>query len=510
MERLILFHLRQADRTNGPETRTIIDQMETESLVSKAYYEKLCQWKDDALRLFKLNHINYLHKRLFNLPMSFEHLDASQPWLAYWIVHALKLLNFVIPEETSVKLLSFLASSQHPEGGFGGGPYQFAHLATTYGAVNCLASMCRRDALDIVNRDTLVNWMRKLHQPDGSFLMHLGGEADVRGAYCAAAVAKLTGLLNKYPDLFESTAEWVASCQTYEGGFGGQPGLEAHGGYAFCAVATLCLLGRSDLIDLPRLLHWVSHRQMATEGGFQGRTNKLVDSCYSFWQGAIFPIVEELLWLSGDSALNATDTLFNPPALQEYILLCCQKVSYTRPGLSVHTDDSSSEISPPSNKNSTPEYDVSSCDGGLIDKPGKNPDPYHTCYSLSGLSIAQHSPRCRFTPFQKPYLSHPTPAIDLLGEELGNELVDLDPIHNIIHDGLAFTITYFSELDNGQTSEYAEKSALAAAEEYSVPMPPLIQNQNSYVEFHTSHISDDNNGNTVFQPSHTMSTCTTP
>ncbi|KAK4467499.1 hypothetical protein MN116_008962 [Schistosoma mekongi] len=213
MERLTLFYLWQADRTNGPETRTIIDQMETESLVSKAYCEKLCQWNDDALRLFKLNHINYLCKRLFNLPMSFEHFDASQPWLAYWIVHALKLLNFVITEETSVKLLSFLASSQHP-GGFGGGPYQFAHLATTYGAINCLASMCRRDALDIINQDTLVNWMRKLHQPDGSFLVHLGGEADVRGAYCAAEVAKLTGLLNRYPDLFESTAEWVSSCQS--------------------------------------------------------------------------------------------------------------------------------------------------------------------------------------------------------------------------------------------------------------------------------------------------------
>ena len=25
---------------------------------------------------------------------------------------------------------------------------------------------------------------------------------------------------------------------------------------------------------------------MRLEGGFQGRTNKLVDSCYSFWQGA--------------------------------------------------------------------------------------------------------------------------------------------------------------------------------------------------------------------------------
>ncbi|CAH8675380.1 hypothetical protein MS3_00003736 [Schistosoma haematobium] len=508
MERLTLFHLRRADRTNGPETRTIIDQMETESLVSKAYYEKLCQWKDDALRLFKINHINYLNKRLFNLPMSFEHLDASQPWLAYWIVHALRLLNFVIPEETSVKLISFLASSQHPDGGFGGGPYQFAHLATSYGAVNCLASLCRRDALDIINRDTLADWMRKLHQPDGSFLMHLGGEADVRGAYCATAVAKLTGLLRKHPDLFESTAEWVASCQTYEGGFGGQPGLEAHGGYAFCAVATLCLLGRSDLINLPRLLYWVSHRQMATEGGFQGRTNKLVDSCYSFWQGAIFPIVEELLWLSGDPALNDIDTLFNPSALQEYILLCCQKVSYTRPGLSVHADDSSGEKLSSSNKNFTSEYDVSTSDGGLIDKPGKNPDAYHTCYSLSGLSVAQHSPRCRVESHQKYDLPHPSPAVDVLGEELGNELVDLDPIHNIMHDGLAFTVTYFSELDNGHSPKDAEELALAAAEKYSVPALSVFQRQESPTEFHTYDTSD--NEITVPQHSQSMNTCTTP
>jgi hypothetical protein len=31
------------------------------------------------------------------------------------------------------------------------------------------------------------------------------------------------------------------------------------------------------------------------EGGFNGRTNKLVDGCYSFWQGGVFPILQELL-----------------------------------------------------------------------------------------------------------------------------------------------------------------------------------------------------------------------
>jgi protein farnesyltransferase subunit beta len=31
---------------------------------------------------------------------------------------------------------------------------------------------------------------------------------------------------------------------------------------------------------------------MAFEGGFQGRTNKLVDGCYSFWVGALLPLIQ--------------------------------------------------------------------------------------------------------------------------------------------------------------------------------------------------------------------------
>ena len=33
------------------------------------------------------------------------------------------------------------------------------------------------------------------------------------------------------------------SGQTYEGGIAGAPGTEAHGAYAFCALACLCILG---------------------------------------------------------------------------------------------------------------------------------------------------------------------------------------------------------------------------------------------------------------------------
>jgi prenyltransferase beta subunit len=113
---------------------------------------------------------------------------------------------------------------------------------------------------------------------------------------------------------------------------------------------------------------------MAFEGGFQGRANKLVDSCYSFWQGSIFPLLngvkfDEISRNNKDYYLSFAkvgdlqsgkktegDWLFNEINLQDYIITCCQSKS-----------------------------------GGLQDKPGKSCDYYHTCYALSGLSIAQHS-----------------------------------------------------------------------------------------------------------------------
>lgn len=44
------------------------------------------------------------------------------------------------------------------------------------------------------------------------------------------------------------------SCQTYEGGFSAVPGTEGHGGYAFCAFASLILLKEQNLCDIQKLL----------------------------------------------------------------------------------------------------------------------------------------------------------------------------------------------------------------------------------------------------------------
>ncbi|XP_063387394.1 protein farnesyltransferase subunit beta [Cydia fagiglandana] len=381
----------EAYNTEKVVTDTATDQLEVEATVLKIFrqFEKEASIDPDLPILNRRVHSKQLKTWLNALPKGYECLDASRPWLVYWILHALWILDDMPDQETLSSAVDFLAHCQHEEGGYGGGPGQYPHLGTTYAAVNALAIIGTDEAYDSIDRSSLQKFLWTLRDVDGSFALHKGGEQDIRGAYCAVSVAKMT---NTYTDLlFDKTAEWIVSCQTYEGGFGGCPGMEAHGGYAFCGIASLALLNRPKLCDIDALLRWCVNRQMRLEGGFQGRTNKLVDGCYSFWQGAAFPIISAIL-AQEDKELIET-CLFNQGALQEYIVVCCQ-----------------------------------ANDGGLIDKPGKARDIYHTCYTLSGLSIAQHG-----TGAGDPFV---------VGSPR-NELNRVHPLHNVAPHLVYNAVHYF-------------------------------------------------------------------
>uniref|UniRef100_A0A9I9ELF7 Prenyltransferase alpha-alpha toroid domain-containing protein n=1 Tax=Cucumis melo TaxID=3656 RepID=A0A9I9ELF7_CUCME len=99
---------------------------------------------------------------------------------------------------------------------------------------------------------------------------------------------------------------------SFEGGIAGEPGSKAHGGYFSLPLFILsCWMLCSptfiggmikDMIvqSLYNLkVHnimedWVVFCQASLECGFQGRTNKLVDGCYSFWQGAVCSLLKRL------------------------------------------------------------------------------------------------------------------------------------------------------------------------------------------------------------------------
>ena len=343
------------------------------------------------IRLLRGKHIQFLLNNLDVLPAGFVSIDASRPWVIYWISHSLYLLGKECSPVYKRRIISTLHNIQNNTGGYGGGPGQISQGAPNYAAVLSLCLIGTQEAYDSINRVAMYQWFMRLKQPCGGFSIHVDGEVDTRSTYTIISIARILNLLS--PELTAGVADFVISCQTYEGGFGGEPFNEAHGGYNFCAMAVLLILNDYSRVNLVTLEHWLLNRQMKLEGGFQGRTNKLVDSCYSFWQGAAVAILDvmkqngddlyDLYQFEKDMSQRVSRTTqqdadiqdaddeeivhsptdfsgslsFNQKALQKYILYCGQNFE----------------------------------NGGLRDKPGKTRDFYHCCYSLSGLSVAQRS-----------------------------------------------------------------------------------------------------------------------
>ncbi|CAI5450345.1 unnamed protein product [Caenorhabditis angaria] len=299
---------KQRNNDDGRFTFTSTEQKRVEEMLFENYENLVLQPDDFAnVSIFRQKHASFLLRYLANVPKSYSSLDASRPWMCYWAVHALTILEVKIPEETINAVITLIKACEHPDGGYGGGPGQYAHLAPTYAAVMCLVSLKNEKALESINKESLFQYLKASKHPiHGGFYMHFGGEIDMRSAYCALAICQIIGL--PMDELSDGTAEWVISCQTYEGGFGGEPYTEAHGGYTFCAVAALVLMDRFRLVDFESLLRW-------------GRTNKLVDGCYSFWQGAIYPLIDGEMEREGKDFEKG---LFDSRMLEEYTFVGCQ------------------------------------------------------------------------------------------------------------------------------------------------------------------------------------------
>jgi protein farnesyltransferase subunit beta len=241
-------------------------------------------------------------------------------------------------------VISTFFSLQNHSGGFGGGHGHNSHLATTYGALLSIALVGGEDVFRLIDRKAMWHWLGRLKQADGGFRITEGGEEDTRGAYCALVIISLLSLPIELPPDSPARATglstfndrlgtYISRCQTYEGGIAGTPGNEAHGAYVFCAVGCLCLLGPphetlTRYLDFDSLVGWLSTRQYAPEGGLAGRTNKLVDGCYSHWIGDVFPIVQAAL--NGPMTVEdyqqkpEVGDLYSSEGLARYIICCCQ------------------------------------------------------------------------------------------------------------------------------------------------------------------------------------------
>lgn len=392
-------------------TSTIEKKMETEVDIQEIYDNILDNGSDNFPSLERRQHLMYTHGFLSSpLPGLFAKLDASQSWICYWLMNSVVLLNHKLTEQeadnASKKLLFFYNQINANEGGFGGGysevlGKQEPHLAASYAALMALALTGNKEAWSKIDRLSVKKWLLSVKQPNGSFVMLNGAECDVRAVYCALCIASILDILDD--NLKSGVKEWIIKTQTYEGGFSGDIGDEAHGGYTFCALASLFILMtpteilESDL-DLDTLIKWATDRQYSLEGGFSGRTNKLVDGCYSHWVGGTIALLEILVNFS-NSPTDKFLPLIDRQRLQNYILCCCQDRF------------------------------------GLRDKPGCKADFYHTNYVLCGLSMCQHFQFYDSKLGTNPFAFYPQriERNDVVDNLEINEVHALDPIFGLPH-----------------------------------------------------------------------------
>ncbi|KAI0435955.1 terpenoid cyclases/Protein prenyltransferase [Xylaria telfairii] len=248
------------------------------------------------------------------------------------------------------------------------------------------------DAFSHVDRVRTLTWLKRLQREDGSFGEVLtddgrvSGGRDMRYCYIAAIIRSALGGANGDKTLdfdVDALVGHIRRAQTFDGGMSESSMHESHSGYAYCAVAALALLDSANpdpsaaphrylhagIPSIPSLVHFLASRQssysdprdddddnnndnttppdpssLSLSGdiplltGFNGRLNKVPDTCYTWWN-------------SGALSLLGEDGLVNRGPARRFILEKTQHLI-----------------------------------GGFAKHPGGPPDVYHAYMGLAALA----------------------------------------------------------------------------------------------------------------------------
>ena len=423
-----------------PKKRETDSEQETVELKILKYFEevgfstKFSEEYNGEAKYFRLLHYNFAKNLMHELPGGYNPISSGFPWLVYWVTNIIAISkdNYAINHKDKMQLVQILKELQHENGGFCGTPKGHANIISTYAAVMAIVNLSIPEAYEIINIPKMKNFLLKMKNNNfdinkkpsfvdkngiylisrdienqfysyhtafpGTFQNHINGESDLRSTYCAIITASVLNLINydnlDEDDLTKGVVNNIKNCQTFEGGLGPEPFCEAHGGYSYCGIATLVLLNKLKEIDMNSFLRWLVNRQMTKEGGFNGRTNKLVDSCYSFWQGSIF----NMIYMGDNKFTYDMELLYDQLSLQAYIIFACQNTKF----------------------------------GGLADKPQKFPDLFHTNYASAGLSLSQECliENCKVE----------------LNSNLENVFEKINPIYCVPQDRLVKALKFYKDI----------------------------------------------------------------
>lgn len=265
--------------------------------------------------------------------------------------------------------------------------YDFPNLAATFfGLCNLLALKSNYSQDKRIDNHKIMKFVKKCQVLDGdeenlgSFKPVLNdelkgfGETDLRHCYIAASIRKLV----KYDELppeerindidIPKLVQFVKKRINFNGGLSSTAHTESHSGLTFCGLAALKLVGYEfDEPWVEATKHWLVHRQVdypdllyqydeETDiyddyeyydpdhiGGFNGRENKLGDTCYSWW-------------VTGSLCILSAADLFD-----------CTKATYFLLNQTQHP-----------------------LVGGFAPSKGVWPDPFHTFLGLAALALWKH------------------------------------------------------------------------------------------------------------------------
>lgn len=313
-----------------------------------------------------------------------NHLRMSALYWACNTVWLLKHEHLLFASKPLI--LEWIQSARNADGGYGGDSGLQSTTLTTLSALQCL-HLLHSPLSEGQSRKT-ARYLTSLQKESGCFGGDEWGEEDSRFAYAAVCAIKV--ISTWYPHISQiinwdekGAADYLLACQSeVDCGFGACPGAESHGGQVFCCVAGLALLNQLHRIKCTQgLLEWLRTRQqlypmknnlsndsddledgVVVGGGFNGRPQKDVDVCYSWW------ILSALAILDNQN-LGGIDRA----ALKNFILSS--------------QDPTEAED----------EHDSIVC---IADRPGDVGDLYHTFFGLAGLSILQSGDGGPFAPLR--------------------------------------------------------------------------------------------------------------
>lgn len=296
--------------------------------------------RPDELTLVIDQHVRYI-----------QQLDTRKDELQYWMTEHLRLNGVfwgltalhlmghpeALPRDQTIK---FVLECQNEDGGFGAAPGHDSHMLYTLSAVQILATVDALSDLESAphgGAEKVATFVAALQDRDtGTCAGDKWGEQDTRFLFCALLTLAILNRLDLI-DVHKATA-FVKACENFDGSYGRVPGAESHAGQVYTCVGTLAVTGRLDLANVDRLAAWLSERQLPN-GGLNGRPEKLEDVCYSWWVLSSLAMIGKLHWI--DKAM-----------LTNFILRC---------------QDSEH--------------------GGISDRPGDMVDVFHTHFGLAGLSL---------------------------------------------------------------------------------------------------------------------------